>query len=58
MSEFNWCGYNWLTSERWGQVHPEKTNWWYDEDSVSVDDSNNLILSIFLKSYSYKYSNI
>lgn len=46
MSEFNWCGYNWLTSERWGQVHPEKTNWWYDEDSVSVDDSNNLILSI------------
>ena len=40
----NWCGYEWITQERWGQVHPEKPNWWYDETGVIIDESNNLHL--------------
>ena len=21
------CGYDWITEERWGQIHPEKPDW-------------------------------
>lgn len=35
--EIKWSGYSWLTQERWGQVHPDKPNWWYDESACSVD---------------------
>lgn len=33
----NWCGYDWLKAERWGQLHQSKLDWWYDESAVSVD---------------------
>ena len=52
MDEINWCGYNWIPQERWGQIHPEKKEWWYDRDRVKIDDDNNLILSI---KYNPKY---
>jgi beta-glucanase (GH16 family) len=42
--ELNWCGYNWITQERWGLVHPQKSHWWYDETAVEIDDDKNLIL--------------
>ena len=31
---FNWSGYEWLTQERWGDIHPEKTLCWYDPTAV------------------------
>lgn len=34
MSKINWCGYEWLTQERWGQIHKNKTQAWYDESAV------------------------
>lgn len=39
-----WCGYNWITEERWGQIHPTKLDWWYDESAVSIDSEGFLHL--------------
>lgn len=36
----NWSNYNWLTQERWGQIHPNKTMVWYDESCVSIINSD------------------
>lgn len=44
MRTINWQGYEWITQERWGQVHPEKSHWWYDESCVHVDNNNHLHL--------------
>jgi len=30
----SWSGYEWLTRERWGQIHPDKTLCWYDSTAV------------------------
>lgn len=39
-----WSGYEWLTQERWGQIHPGKNFTWYDETAVSIDENNYLHL--------------
>ncbi len=39
-----WCNYEWLTQERWGQIHPEKSFCWYDPSCVEVDQSGLLHL--------------
>jgi beta-glucanase (GH16 family) len=46
------CGYNWLTQERWGNIHPEKSYVWYDESSVIQNSDEEIIL---LSKYSPKY---
>lgn len=43
--EINWCEYTWITQERWGQVHPEKSFCWYDPSCVSIDENNYLHLT-------------
>lgn len=45
MENMFWCGYEWITSERWGQVHPDKSHWWYDESCVEIDKDNYLHLT-------------
>jgi beta-glucanase (GH16 family) len=45
MKQFKWQGYEWITQERWGQVHPDKPHWWYDESCVSVDFTDCLHLT-------------
>ena len=47
MRTFNWSGYDWITEERWGQVHPDKDFVWYDETCVLVN--NDKSLSLFTK---------
>lgn len=37
MDRIQWSGYEWLTRERWGRIHPTKNYCWYDPDCVSVD---------------------
>ena len=37
MAIINWSGREWLTNERWGFIHPEKSDWWYDATAVEVD---------------------
>lgn len=44
MAEINWSGYEWITQERWGQIHPEKTYTWYDETAVEIANNGNLLL--------------
>jgi hypothetical protein len=41
---FKWCEYEWLTHERWGHIHPGKTECWYDPGAVSIDDHEYLHL--------------
>ena len=36
MKKIKWCGYEWLTQERWGQIHPVKPKAWYDETAVVI----------------------
>lgn len=39
-----WKGYDWIQQERWGQVHPEKPDWWYDPTSSYIDSDDRLNL--------------
>lgn len=45
MKTINWSGYNWITEERWGQIHFGKSWNWYDPDCVELIDGD-LHLSI------------
>ena len=36
MKKIKWCGYEWITQERWGQIHPIKPKAWYDETAVEI----------------------
>ena len=47
-----WSGYNWLTHERWGQIHPDKPYCYYDESAVLIDQNNHLNL---ITHYNPKY---
>lgn len=38
MEKINWQGYEWITQERWGQIHPAKTVNWYDPSQVVIED--------------------
>ena len=44
MDTFTWCGYEWIKQERWGKIHPDKPQWWYDESCSFLDDEENLHL--------------
>jgi len=37
MSKINWQGYEWLTQERWGNVHPENPTKWNDPSAIKID---------------------
>lgn len=34
----NWSGYEWITQERWGNIHPGKSFCWYDPSAVEIDE--------------------
>jgi len=44
MKLINWSGYEWITQERWGQIHPEKPWNWYDPSCVKINERGNLEL--------------
>ena len=44
----NWCGYEWLTQERWGQIHPEHPHQWYDPFAV-IPNNDELLLYAYKK---------
>lgn len=44
MGKINWSGYEWITEERWGNIHPEKMEQWYDPSCVSIDNNGYLHL--------------
>jgi beta-glucanase (GH16 family) len=41
---FHWCGYEWLTQERWGQIHKEKRQAYYDKNSVILRPDGSISL--------------
>lgn len=43
---FKWSGYEWLTQERWGELHPEKPYTYYSKDNVIINAYGNLELNI------------
>ncbi len=45
-----WCGHEWLTKERWGDIHPDKTFCWYDSKAVEIDNNGFLHLKTKLNS--------
>lgn len=38
IEHINWCGYTWLTRERWGSWHSGKPWNWYDMNCIRVKD--------------------
>jgi len=34
----NWSGYEWLTQERFGEIHPKKRFNWYDSSAIEIRD--------------------
>lgn len=36
MKIINWSGYEWLTQERWGSIHKDKSYCWYDPSAVQI----------------------
>lgn len=50
---FEWSGYKWLTRERWGSIHTDKTWNWYDPSAIKIDESNQLLLDIHLNPKSF-----
>lgn len=44
MKTLNWSGHEWITQERWGDLHPEKPYCWYDPHAVSIDTDGYLHL--------------
>jgi len=46
MDKIEWQGYEWLTHERWGQIHPTSPHQWHDPSCVEVDRGE-----LFLKTH-------
>lgn len=44
MENIKWAGYEWLTQERWGDMHPEKPEVWYDPSAIEIDSNDYLRL--------------
>ncbi len=39
MNEIEWSNYKWIPQERWGQIHPEKSHWWYDPTQIEIQNN-------------------
>lgn len=55
---FTWSGYNWLLSERWGEIHLDKPYCWYDPSCVDVDKEGFLHLKTHYNPKYYPNSHI
>ena len=52
----SWSGHEWLTRERWGQIHPDKTLCWYDPSAIEKIYNTNGEDQLVLKThYNPKY---
>jgi len=41
----NWSGYEWITQERWGNIHPDKTYNWYDPSAIEIREGDLILKS-------------
>lgn len=44
--ELSWKGYNWITSERWGEIHPDFPYAYYSQNCVSINSDGDLVLDV------------
>lgn len=44
IDKIQWMGYEWLTQERWGRVHPKFPFRWNDPSAIEIDDDGTLRL--------------
>ena len=44
MEKIQWMGYEWLTQERWGNVHPDLPEKWNDPSAIKIDEDGTLHL--------------
>ena len=44
--ELSWKGYNWITSERWGEIHPDRPWAYYSPNCVSINSDGDLVLDV------------
>jgi beta-glucanase (GH16 family) len=44
MENIKWSGYEWLPQERWGDMHIEKPEVWYDPSAIEIDSNEYLRL--------------
>lgn len=44
--KLNWSGYEWIPKERWGNIHPDHPEKWYDPTQVSIDENGILSLGV------------
>ncbi len=51
--KFLWCGFEWLTRERWGSIHMDKAWYWYDPTAIMIDQYGNLHLQINLNKQAF-----
>ena len=58
MNTFSWCGYEWITQQRWGQIHPEFTTQWYAPQCTWIDNQGNLNLAVFKHSKYFEELNV
>jgi hypothetical protein len=42
--KIKWQGYEWLSQERWGNIHPEKPECWYDPSAIEITADETLRL--------------
>lgn len=44
--EFDWCGYKWISQERWGDAHPDKPNAIYDGKMIQFNKDGSIALHV------------
>lgn len=44
--EFNWCGYKWISQERWGDCHQDKPYAIYDGNMIQFNKDNSIALHV------------
>jgi beta-glucanase (GH16 family) len=45
MKTINWSGYEWITQERWGNIHPDKSYNWYDPSAIEIREGDLILKS-------------
>lgn len=45
-NNFEWAGHEWQSGQRWGEIHPDFPEQWYDKDMISINDEGHLVFDI------------
>lgn len=57
MKVIKWCGYDWASQERWGNINMEKPYCYYDDSAMNVDGYGYLHLTTFRRPKLFRANN-